>query len=70
MSRKEFLKLFKHLLLVMLFTLPVVWVLNEFAFKNLKSGLVIFLDVLISGVLIIGIELILMAIKKRKEKNK
>lgn len=70
MTRKEFAKYFKHLLLLMLITMPVLVVLNVFCFKNLSRALVIFLDVVIGLVIILTMEYIIYVIKKRKENKK
>lgn len=67
MTRKEFLKTFKHLCLLMLCALPILIILNMFCFNGLSNGLVIFLDVLIGGVVVIVVELIIRHIKKNKQ---
>lgn len=70
MTRKEFLKYFKHLLLLMVICLPVLIVLNMFAFKGIANdALIVFLDVVIALVMIFIIELTISKIKKDKEKN-
>ena len=68
MTRKELLKLFKHLCLLMLCALPVLILLDMYCFKNLNNGLVIFLNVIIGLAIIVVLELIIYAIKGKKEK--
>lgn len=70
MTRKEALKFLKHLMLMMLTSVPLLIVLDVFCFKSLNDGLVIFLDVVISLVWVLVLEMIINKIKKSKDKDK
>ena len=72
MTRKEALKYFKHLALLMIFALPVLVVLNLFVFEpaNISGGLQIFLDVVIGLIIVIIVEMIIRKIKKNKEEKR
>lgn len=72
MTRKEALKYFKHLALLMIFALPVLVLLNLFVFEpaNISGGLQIFLDVVIGLIIVIIVEMIIRKIKKNKEEKR
>ncbi len=70
MTRKEGVKYLKHLGLLLLTAIPLILILDLFCFKNLQSGLVIFLNVVIGLVWIIVLEIIITKVKKSKQSKK
>ena len=70
MTRKEGVKYLKHRGLLLLTAIPLILILDLFCFKNLQSGLVIFLNVVIGLVWIIVLEIIITKVKKSKQSKK